>query len=123
MEILCGVFLPAASGACVPGTFHHGNCERRGRAGERAAGYREDKAAEALTLINCCGRSGNVRKTKERETDILLSVDIEKLSALLSCGQATAKKIGEDACARIIIGRRVLYSVSKVQKYLETIAE
>lgn len=64
-----------------------------------------------------------MRKTKERETDMLLSVDIEKLSALLSCGQATAKKIGEDACARIIIGRRVLYSVSKVQKYLETIAE
>ncbi len=64
-----------------------------------------------------------MRKTKERETDMLLSVDIEKLSALLSCGQATAKKIGEDARARIIIGRRVLYSVSKVQKYLETIAE
>lgn len=36
--------------------------------------------------------------------------------------KAAAKKIGEDACARIIIGRRVLYSVSKVQKYLETIA-
>ena len=33
------------------------------------------------------------------------------------------KEIGEDARARIIIGRRVLYSVSKVQKYLETIAE
>ena len=64
-----------------------------------------------------------MRKTKERETDMLLSVDIEKLSALLSCGQATAKKIGEDARARIIIGRRVLYSVSKIQKYLETIAE
>lgn len=64
-----------------------------------------------------------MRKTKERETDMLLSVDIEKLSALLSCGQATAKKIGEDARARIVIGRRVLYSVSKIQKYLETIAE
>lgn len=64
-----------------------------------------------------------MRKTKERETDLMLSVDIEGLSAMLSCGQATAKKIGEDAKARIAIGRRVLYSVSKVQKYLEAIAE
>lgn len=64
-----------------------------------------------------------MRKTTARETDMLLSVDIEKLSALLSSGQSTAKKIGEDAGARIIIGRRVLYSVSKVQRYLEAIAE
>ena len=63
-----------------------------------------------------------MRKTKERETDQLLAVDIEKLSAMLSCGQASAKKIGEDAGARIVIGRRVLYSVSKVSRYLDAIA-
>ena len=53
----------------------------------------------------------------------LLSVDVEKLAAMLSCGQATAKKIGEEAGARIVIGRRVLYSVSKIQKYIEKMAE
>ena len=63
-----------------------------------------------------------MRKTKERETDQLLAVDIEKLAAMLSCGQASAKKIGEDAGARIVIGRRVLYSVSKVSRYLDAIA-
>lgn len=64
-----------------------------------------------------------MNKTKDRETDRLLSVDVEKLAAMLSCGQATAKKIGEEAGARIVIGRRVLYSVSKVQKYIEKMAE
>lgn len=48
---------------------------------------------------------------------------MEGLAAMLSCGQATAKKVGEEAGARIVIGRRVLYSVSKVQKYIEKIAE
>ena len=38
-------------------------------------------------------------------------------------GQMTARKIAEDAGARITIGRRVLYSVQKVEKYLEAIAE
>ena len=38
-------------------------------------------------------------------------------------GQASARKIGEDAGARIEIGRRVLYVVGKVEKYLNTIAE
>lgn len=63
-----------------------------------------------------------MRQTKERETDNILAVDIEGLAAMLSCGQSTAKKIGEDACARITVGRRVLYSVSKVEQYLERIA-
>ena len=53
----------------------------------------------------------------------MLTVDIEGLAAMLSCGQATARKIAEDAGARITIGRRVLYSVSKIEKYLEAIAE
>ena len=63
-----------------------------------------------------------MRQTKERESKFRLAVDIDGLAALLSCGQMTARKIGEDAGARIVIGRR-LYSVQKVEKYLEAIAE
>ena len=63
-----------------------------------------------------------MRQTKERESSCRLAVDIEGLAAMLSCGQMTARKIGEDAGARITI-RRVLYSVQKVEKYLEAIAE
>ena len=64
-----------------------------------------------------------MHRTKDREPEILLAVDIERLAAMLSCGQASARKIGEDAGARIEIGRRVLYVVGKVEKYLNTIAE
>lgn len=64
-----------------------------------------------------------MNKTKKRQSDKPLTVDIEKLSAMLSCGHATARKIGEQAHAKIVIGRRVLYSVEKIQKYLEYIEE
>lgn len=64
-----------------------------------------------------------MNKTNDRISTDVIAVDIEKLAAILSCGCATARKIGEQAEARIFIGRRVLYSVSKVQKYLESIAE
>lgn len=64
-----------------------------------------------------------MNKTINRTDPDVIAVDIEKLSAILSCGQATARKIGEQAGARIFIGRRVLYSVDKIQKYLDVIAE
>mgnify|MGYP001861043655 CR=1 FL=1 len=62
-------------------------------------------------------------KTKERKEIQPLAVDIEGLSAMLSCGYATARKIGEQAEAKIVIGRRVLYSVDRVRKYLDCLAE
>ena len=64
-----------------------------------------------------------MNKTFNRNDPDVIAVDIEKLSAILSCGCATARKIGEQAEARIFLGRRVLYSVNKVQKYLDSIAE
>ena len=60
--------------------------------------------------------------TIKRETDVKITLDIDGLAAMLSCGHATARKIGEQAGARIVIGRRVLYLVAKVEKYLESIA-
>ncbi len=63
-----------------------------------------------------------MRETKKRETENKIAVDIEGLSAMLSCGNATAKKIGEDAHARITVGRRVLYSIHKVEEYLKNIS-
>lgn len=64
-----------------------------------------------------------MNKTFNRNDPDVIAVDIEKLSTILSCGCATARKIGEQAEARIFIGRRVLYSVNKVQKYLDSIAK
>lgn len=64
-----------------------------------------------------------MKKTADRETTEQIAVDIQKLSAMLSCGLATARKIGEQAGAKIMIGRRVLYSVDKVRNYLDCITE
>lgn len=65
-----------------------------------------------------------MNKTKDRLMSAEpLAVDIERLSAMLSCGHATARKVGEQAQARVVIGRRVLYSVDKVRHYLNRLAE
>ncbi len=50
-----------------------------------------------------------------------LTVDINELAQMCSVGIATARKIGEDAGAVIHLGRRIVYSVKKVEDYLETI--
>ena len=44
-----------------------------------------------------------MNKTKERPTSQPITVNIDKLSAMLSCGHATARKIGEQAGAKIVI--------------------
>lgn len=64
-----------------------------------------------------------MNKTKERPTSQPIAANIDKLSAMLSCGHATARKIGEQAGAKIVIGRRVLYSVEKVKNYLSYLEE
>lgn len=64
-----------------------------------------------------------MNRTLLRESKEQITVDIERLSAMLSCGRATARKIGEQAEARICIGRRVLYSVDKVKQYLYNLSE
>ena len=63
-----------------------------------------------------------MQKTMERKTDHAIAVDIEQLAAMLGCGKTTARQIGESSGAKITIGRRVLYSVSKVERYVEAIA-
>lgn len=62
-----------------------------------------------------------MKKTKHSDAAFKLAVDIDELAAMLSCGKQTARKIGEEAGARIKIGRRVLYSVEKVKKYIEAL--
>lgn len=64
-----------------------------------------------------------MNKTITKLNQDVIAVDIDRLASILTCGHATARKIGEQAEARIYIGRRVLYSVSKIQQYLNDIAE
>ena len=51
-----------------------------------------------------------------------VAVTTENLQNILDCGRPTAVEIGKLAKARVEIGRRVLWNVSKVQKYHDSIA-
>ncbi len=64
-----------------------------------------------------------MRATQKREMVInQVAVTTENLQNILDCGRPTAVEIGTLAKARVEIGRRVLWNVSKVQKYLDSIA-
>lgn len=66
-----------------------------------------------------------MRVTNQNESIISqdrLAVTTERLQNILDCGRPTAVEIGTLAKARVEIGRRVLWNVSKVQKYLDMIA-
>lgn len=63
-----------------------------------------------------------MNKTLEHKSENVLTVDANGLAGMLKCGRATATKIGNEAGARIQIGRRVLYKVSKVEEYLNALA-
>lgn len=65
-----------------------------------------------------------MRRTLERDKDVKnnLTVNADTLAGMLDCGRATAVKIGVDAGAKIQIGRRTLYKVSIVEKYLGALA-
>lgn len=63
-----------------------------------------------------------MKKTLARKTDKNILVSAEELTSMLGCGRATAVKIGSQAKAKIQIGRRVLYKLDLVEKYLNEIA-
>ncbi|MCD8224758.1 MAG: hypothetical protein LUC99_07950 [Clostridiales bacterium] len=51
------------------------------------------------------------------------TVDTAGLQQMLMSGRKTAVEIGTAAEARIQVGRRVLWNVDKVQRYLDAISE
>lgn len=65
-----------------------------------------------------------MRKTTATNVSINnLTVDTVGLQNLLNAGYQTAVEIGMAAGAKITVGRRVLWNVSKIQKYLDEISE
>ncbi|MDD6070425.1 MAG: hypothetical protein PUC12_06365 [Clostridiales bacterium] len=62
--------------------------------------------------------TNKVESTAKKRT-----VDTAGLQAMLSSGRKTAVEIGTAAGARIQVGRRVLWNVSKVQQYLDRVSE
>lgn len=63
-----------------------------------------------------------MKKTLDRDNKEFITVNADTLAGMLDCGRATAVKIGTDAGAKIQIGRRTLYKVSIVNKYLDSLS-
>lgn len=65
-----------------------------------------------------------MRKTCESSVSFTdLTVDTAGLQALLHAGSKTVTEIGVAAGAKIYVGRRVLWNVSKIREYLNKIAQ
>lgn len=66
-----------------------------------------------------------MRKTSESGNVSIydLTVDTAGLMQLMHAGIKTATEIGVAAGAKIYVGRRVLWNVSKIKKYLDDISE
>lgn len=52
-----------------------------------------------------------------------LAVNTAVLMKMLNCGKPTAMKIGNEAGAKIVIGRKILWNPRIVQQYLDSISE
>lgn len=52
-----------------------------------------------------------------------LAVSTSTLMKMLDCGKPTAIKIGTQAGAKIVIGRKILWDTRLIQQYLDNIAE
>lgn len=62
------------------------------------------------------------RKSEEKLEERLLLNTVE-LQEKLGCGRYSAVKIGVDACARIVIGRRIFWNPKKIESYLDRVAQ
>ncbi len=63
-----------------------------------------------------------MRKTKTDEMSNKVTVNAETLAKILDCGRPTAMRIGAEAGARVQVGKRVLYKVDRINRYLDQLA-
>lgn len=64
-----------------------------------------------------------MNKRQKIDTPNKLAVDLNELRAMLSLGRNNAAELGEKAGAVIRVGRRKLYNVKKIERYINTISE
>lgn len=62
-----------------------------------------------------------MNRTTENQTPLKdrATIDTRDLMRLCSCGKQTAIRIGTDAGAKISIGKRTLWRVNAIMKYLD----
>ena len=59
----------------------------------------------------------------EKSESFKLAVDTNGLKKALGCGRTSALKVGMEVKAEIRIGKRVLWNISKIQKYLDSVSK
>lgn len=64
-----------------------------------------------------------MNKTREFKTDQKIAVDIGTLQSMLCVGRNAANRIAEESGAVLHVGRRKLYSVPKIERYIESLTE
>ena len=63
-------------------------------------------------------------KTKYRDTgEKKMTVDMDTLQSMLCVGRTAANRIAEESGAVLHVGRRKLYSVPKIERYIESLTE
>ncbi len=61
--------------------------------------------------------------TRNSYSENMLAVNSVELQKIIGAGRRTAVEIGTAAGAKIYVGRRVLWNVAKIRKYLDEISE
>ena len=80
----------------------------------------EDKICIELTL--------NAQENERQNQTIMntqntyIAVSTATLMELLNCGKKTAIEIGSKACAKVCVGRKILWNVRLIQEYLNVVA-
>lgn len=64
-----------------------------------------------------------MNKTTVTPTDKKITVDINGLQSMLSVGKSTAAAIAKSAGAEIHVGRRKLYNVETIERYMNKLTE
>ena len=59
---------------------------------------------------------------QDKKVDPIL-IDSKELRRMLSCGRIASERIGNEAHARVQIGRRVLWDINKIKIYIGEVEE
>lgn len=60
---------------------------------------------------------------RKMEMQVRICVTRKELPALLGCGQQAADRVAREAKATIRVGKRILISLPKLEKYIEEVAQ
>lgn len=64
-----------------------------------------------------------MRTDNSTSIDNSLAVSTSVLMKMLNCGKPTAIRIGTEAGAKIVIGRKILWNPRIIRRYLDDISE